>query len=866
MSLARSRPSGLAPGESFLEGLRSDGRAAPHAHDGKLSDDGVQQSASIPGDSSTTEVLTIGGSRAGALDAGADHDWYRVSLVAGQSYVFALNGSGGSPLADPYLELYSPSGVLVAIDDDAGPGFNSLLRFTAPTTGVYFVNARAFASEGQPATAGGYTLTGALGPPQNPLDALDLGFTLSTFSPTYYFAGGGETHDSVTASRGWTGNEINAVVQALAAFSAVTPLTFSQAATAAATFVFVLGDLDSGTLGQFSGNSGGGTLAFSPSGAGWSNGLFPGGLGFATLVHEIGHALGLAHPHDNGGNSEILQGVTAEFNSYGTFGLNDGVYTALTYNDGYETAGLPGQAAGGNQAGPMALDIGVLQAKYGANTSANPGSDYYIIPTASLGAYTAIWDVGGIDEIVATQDGPNTIDLRAATLLNETGGGGYVTRQNSNRSGLTIAAGVVIENARGAYGNDLIRGNAAANVLLGYPGNDSIYGGDGDDVVAGQHQDDSLFGEGGADRFWGGDGFDTIFGGDGDDYILGEGDSDTIYGDAGDDVLAGQHGDDVHYGGAGRDRFWGGDGNDVLHGGDGDDELLGEGHNDTLYGDAGADVIAGQHGNDRLEGGDGNDRFWGGDGADLIYGDVGDDELLGEGDNDTLYGGDGNDVLAGQHGDDFVYGGPGLDRAWGGDGNDRIEGEAGNDTLLGEGGNDTILGGDGADVIAGQAGDDYLDGGGGPGAVLANDRIWGGDGSDRILGAAGDDQLRGEGGNDSITGGAGADLLAGGTGVDTLQGGAGDDSLYGDADADVFVFLAAGTADPGGGGGADTVFDFEDGLDILDLRLYAGATLANTTIAASGAADTLVTFAGGETVLLINVDPGLLSASDFLFA
>ena len=68
------------------------------------------------------------------------------------------------------------------------------------------------------------------------------------------------------------------------------------------------------------------------------------------------------------------------------------------------------------------------------------------------------------------------------------------------------------------------------------------------------------------------------------------------------------------------------------------------------------------------------------------------------------------------------------------------------------------------------------------------------------------------------------------------MGGAGDDELSGEAGADLFVFTA--------GGGADTLLGFEDGLDLLDLRQYAGATFANTTIADAGP-DTLITFTGG---------------------
>ena len=37
--------------------------------------------------------------------------------------------------------------------------------------------------------------------------------------------------------------------------------------------------------------------------------LQPGGFSFVTLIHEFGHGMGLAHPHDTGGGSGIMQGV-----------------------------------------------------------------------------------------------------------------------------------------------------------------------------------------------------------------------------------------------------------------------------------------------------------------------------------------------------------------------------------------------------------------------------------------------------------------------------------------------------------------------------------------------------------------------------
>ncbi|WP_460451281.1 S8 family serine peptidase [Alsobacter sp. SYSU BS001988] len=76
---------------------------------------------------------------------------------------------------------------------------------------------------------------------------------------------------------------------------------------------------------------------------------------------------------------------------------------------------------------------------------------------------------------------------------------------------LTIAAGVVIEDAVGGDGADVIVGNAAANIL---------FGGRGDDVLRGGAGDDTLVGGPGSDMLDGGDGKDVaVFAGSSQDYV-----------------------------------------------------------------------------------------------------------------------------------------------------------------------------------------------------------------------------------------------------------------------------------------------------------------------------------------------------------
>jgi serralysin len=76
----------------------------------------------------------------------------------------------------------------------------------------------------------------------------------------------------------------------------------------------------------------------------------------------------------------------------------------------------------------MAIDIAVLQAKYGVNDTYHKGANSYRLPDINQSGtfYACIWDAGGRDAIVCDSDAAATIDLRAATLKTEPGGGGFI--------------------------------------------------------------------------------------------------------------------------------------------------------------------------------------------------------------------------------------------------------------------------------------------------------------------------------------------------------------------------------------------------------------------------------------------------------
>ena len=110
---------------------------------------------------------------------------------------------------------------------------------------------------------------------------------------------------------------------------------------------------------------------------------------------------------------------------------------------------------------------------YGFNT--NSGRDIFNAAINPAVSYT-VFDSGGTDTLdysgfAASQ----RIDLNPEAFSNVGGFTGNVS----------IARGVVIENAIGGAGNDLLLGNAANNVLTGNAGNDTLRGGAGTDTLIG---------------------------------------------------------------------------------------------------------------------------------------------------------------------------------------------------------------------------------------------------------------------------------------------------------------------------------------------------------------------------------------------
>ena len=241
------------------------------------------------------------------------------------------------------------------------------------------------------------------------------------------------------------------------------------------------GDTNSLGFNSFPANSFGLPAAFNYEGSGWTtNGLTPGGFGFVTLIHELGHALGLNHPHDG---TPLFPGVFSDAD-YGTYDLNQGIYTTMSYNSGWRSTRPSPSYDYGYELTPMALDIAAAQIMYGKNNSYHTGNDVYNLPkiNATGTGWACIWDAGGTDTISA--NGASLacyIDLRAAALTGPTAGG-IVSSVSGIYGGFTIANGVLIENIVGGNGNDTLNGNIFNNVINGGNGADTMQGFGGNDV------------------------------------------------------------------------------------------------------------------------------------------------------------------------------------------------------------------------------------------------------------------------------------------------------------------------------------------------------------------------------------------------
>jgi serralysin len=456
-----------------------------------------------------------------------------------------------------------------------------------------------------------------------------------------------------------------------------------------------------------------------------------------TFLHEIGHALGLKHPHEASG---AFGALPADRDSM--------AYTVMSYRSytGQSTSGGYTNETWGYAQSLMMFDIAAVQQKYGANYSTNGTNTTYkwspltgemFVNGVSQGApggnkiFLTVWDGGAVDTYDLSNYTTNLkIDLRpgewtttsAAQLAKLHYDGSKVAPGNiANALLYNNDLRSLIENAIGGSANDIITGNVAANFLQGGGGNDRFTGGSGSDT---------LHGDAGVDT--------AVFGGSRSQFRITQ---------AADGSVTLQ---DLRSGSP--------DGTDIIRG----IEYLE--FTDRLYAlsditfDTGPVVnptpsgvtLTGTSSNNTLTGGAGNDKIYGLGGIDTLYGNDGNDYLDGGISGDKLYGGNGDDVLVGDSSADQLDGGSGVDTASYATATGNVTASLASPTTnSGHAFGDKYVG------IENLTGGAYYD-------TLTGDNA-----ANTLDGAAGNDRLNGLGGNDILIGGKGSDTLDGGTGTDT---------------------------------------------------------------------------------------------------
>ena len=244
-----------------------------------------------------------------------------------------------------------------------------------------------------------------------------------------------------------------------------------------------------------------------------SGNIEPYGAGRISIVHELGHALGLAHPFE--GASILPAGEDHSANtvmSYTDFRPWVPQFSGTLTGSGSEVSVAyhmvtPDQF--------MLYDIAALQAVYGPDTNCRPSDTTYTFGYAPF--YTTIWDAGGDDVLDFSGTGYyNVIDLtpgthsdinfrdidtqivdQQAVYQSQLGTRYYddwvadvFTGQSANiytgENALSIAWGTIIENVIGGPAGNRITDNAQDNSLTGSTADDLFYlGAGGFDTVVG---------------------------------------------------------------------------------------------------------------------------------------------------------------------------------------------------------------------------------------------------------------------------------------------------------------------------------------------------------------------------------------------